>query len=144
MSLSSEERATLISLYLDKARATFEELEVAVEAKKWGMAANRMYYAVFHAVSALFVSEGLPVGSHRGAKAALGQHFVLTGKISQEYSKLFSQLETLRDKADYNIMFVASEENVLPFLGKASELINEVERIIQVSNTDKNTNNYQI
>ena len=79
-----------------------------------GMAANRLYYSLFHAATALFVNDGVEVGSHKGVKAKLGQYYIVTGKMSVDHSKFLAQMETLRDKADYNIMFVASEEDVLP------------------------------
>lgn len=50
MSLNDSERQILVNLYLERAQRTFEEMEVAIAAQKWGMAANRIYYAVFHAV----------------------------------------------------------------------------------------------
>ncbi len=101
-----------------------------MQAKKWSMAANRLYYAAFHAVTALFVADGHPVGSHKGAKSVLGQYYVLTGKISTEHSKLFAQLETLREKADYNIMFEAEEKDIIPKVSKAKEFIATIENLI--------------
>lgn len=77
MSLTDESRAELIRLYLQKAYSTFSDAEGAVGLKAWGMAANRLYYAMFHATSALFVSDGIAVGSHRGVKALFGQHYIL-------------------------------------------------------------------
>ncbi len=94
------------------------------------MAANRMYYAAFHAVTALFVSDGLPVGTHRGAKSTLGQYYVLPGKITPEYSRLFAQLETLRDKADYNVLFLACEEDVMPFYTGVKEFIATIKTLV--------------
>lgn len=132
MSLTDEERNTLVRLYLERSDRTMEELEVAISAQKWGMAANRMYYAVFHAVTALFVSDGLPVGTHRGAKATLGQYYVLPGKISPEHSRLFAKLETLRDKADYNILFLAKEEDVMPCYDSAQKFINVIKALVSV------------
>lgn len=43
MSLNEEDRKTLVKLYLDRARKTFLEAKVAVEAKSWNMAANRLF-----------------------------------------------------------------------------------------------------
>ena len=58
MSLSEEQRKDLVSLYWEKYQETWMELELSVEAGKWNMAANRLYYALFHAISALFVKDG--------------------------------------------------------------------------------------
>ena len=94
------------------------------------MAANRLYYTLFHAVTALFVHDGVEVGSHRGVKAKLGQHYVLTGKMALEHSQFLARMETLRDKADYNIMFVAKEDDVLPNMPLAENFIKTIERLV--------------
>ena len=39
---------------------------------KWETAANRLYYALFHAMSALLVCDGHQVKSHRGVLALFG------------------------------------------------------------------------
>lgn len=64
MSLTDEERKTLVALELKKARDTYEEIGILTAANRWSGAANRLYYAVFHAVSALLINDGLQVNSH--------------------------------------------------------------------------------
>ncbi len=130
MSLSNEERQTLVSLYMNKAWQTFKDANIAAKADSWGMAANRLYYSLFHAATALFVNDGIEVGSHKGVKAKLGQHYIVTGKMSVEHSKFLAQMETLRDKADYNIMFVATEDDVLPNIPLAESFIRDIEKMI--------------
>lgn len=130
MSLNEDERDTLVNLYLERAKKTLDEADVAIAAQKWSMAANRIYYACFHAVTALFVKDGRPVSSHKGAKAVLGQHYVVTGVVSQENGKLFSQLETLRDKADYNIMFEATEADIIPKISRAKAFLKDIEHLV--------------
>lgn len=58
MSLNDEERKTVVELELEKADQTFEEIEILANAGRWSGAANRLYYAVFHAVNALLISDG--------------------------------------------------------------------------------------
>lgn len=130
MSLSETERSTLVKMYMEKAWATYHDAKIAAEANSWGMAANRLYYALFHATTALFVYDGIEVGSHRGVKAKLGQHYILTGKMPVERSQFLARMETLRDRADYNIMFVAKESDVKPNLPLAEAYIKNIEELI--------------
>ena len=53
MSLSNEERNTLVALELKKAREAYEDIGILIASNRLNGAANRMYYAVFHAVNAL-------------------------------------------------------------------------------------------
>ena len=66
MTLSPTERKIVVGLELDKANNIFSQIEVLQNAGFWDNIANRLYYSLFHAVSALLINEGLPVNSHKG------------------------------------------------------------------------------
>lgn len=55
--------------------------------------ANRCYYAVFYALSALFMLEGKTFKSHGGVEQAVHRDLVHTGKwstdLGNDYSRLF-------------------------------------------------------
>lgn len=55
MSLSNEERQSIVTLELKKAYETYDEIGILTAAGRWNGAANRLYYAVFHAVNALLI-----------------------------------------------------------------------------------------
>ena len=65
MSLTNDERTTLVTLELKKAHETYEEIAVLIAANKWSGAANRLYYAVFHAINALLIRDGHSVNTHK-------------------------------------------------------------------------------
>ena len=50
MSLGNDERNKIVALEMKKARQTYEEIGILIAANRLNGAANRMYYAVFHAV----------------------------------------------------------------------------------------------
>jgi len=97
MSLNDEERTTVVRLQLEKAHANFDQIALLSEAGYWDNVANRLYYALFHAVSALLISDGHNVGSHRGAVGAFGQNYVTTGIFTIEEGKHYSRLQGLRE-----------------------------------------------
>lgn len=130
MSLNDNDRTALVRLYMEKARQTLHEADIAKKEQAWGMAANRLYYAMFHAAGALFVNDGIAIGTHRGVKALFGQNYILTGKFSAEHSKLLARMETLRDKADYNVMFVATEEDIESNMPLVKDFIIAIEKYI--------------
>lgn len=81
MSLSAEERRTLVEKELERARETFEEIEVLRQAGKWNGAANRVYYSVFHAVNALLINDGIQTVRHKSSHALFSQNYIKTGKL---------------------------------------------------------------
>ena len=90
MSIKDEERDALISLYLAKSAETLEDARLNRAQERWNSAANRLYYALFHAITALFVSDGIPVHSHSGMKIRFGKEYVLAGLATDEEGKLLS------------------------------------------------------
>ena len=130
MSLSAEERTTMIQLYLEKADKLLLELDGARQLRMWSMAANRMYYAMLNALRALFVCDGHFAHTHSGMKTLLGLHYISTGKISENLGRLYSQMETLREKADYDCYFDASEQDVENAYDGAKEFVAVVKTLI--------------
>lgn len=131
MSLSDNERKIIVGLELEKAQKTVDELKILTENALWNAAANRLYYALFHAVSALLINDGHPVKSHRGVMAQFGQYYVRTEIFSREDGHLLSELVIMRDNADYNCFYEAAEENVVANLEPTKQLIEKIKNYIE-------------
>ena len=130
MSLSDNERQTIVRMEMEKARKTFADMEFCAHEQKWEAAANRIYYALFHAVSALLIKGGLNVKSHRVILSLFGQHYVRTGIFTREDGSLLSDLVIMRDNADYNLFFEANEEKISPYIEPTCLLIEKIEKYI--------------
>ena len=131
MSLTDEERTTLVALELRKARETFEEIEILTAANHWSGAANRLYYAVFHAVSALLINDGYSVNTHNGSHALFNLHYIKTGKLSIEYGRLYNQLQTMREESDYNCVYEVEPDELRQRIEPARQLIEKVEQMVK-------------
>ena len=110
MSLSENERRIIVNREIEKSQRTFEDVLFCAQEGKGEAAANRLYYALFHAMAALFVSDGHQVKSHRGILSMFGEHYVRTEIFSKQDGALLSELVIMRDNADYNCFFEADEE----------------------------------
>ena len=130
MSLDKEKRDTVISLEIAKAFTTQEEVDLLVEKGYWNAAANRLYYSVFHAVSALLIHDGIRIKSHKGAGVMLNQHYIQTNKISPELGKLYRRLELMREESDYNCFYNTSPEELKKELEPARELIDTIAKMV--------------
>lgn len=58
MKLTDEERQILVNLEYEKAVAFLAQAEGNAGIGFWDVVANRLYYSVFHAVSALLINDG--------------------------------------------------------------------------------------
>jgi uncharacterized protein (UPF0332 family) len=131
MSLNDEERQILVNLEKEKALNTFDEMSVLRQAGLWNNIANRLYYAAFHAVSALLINDHHNIGSHQGAVIMLHQHYVKTGILSKEDGAFYSQLQTLREKSDYNCTYNATEADTAPRIEQTKQFIDKILNLIK-------------
>lgn len=131
MSLNDDERETMVGLQMEKANRFLEQAEMVQELKQWDLAANRYYYACFHAVQALFIHNGLASKRHSGMLSQFGLHFIKTGIIEDKLGGFLTRMEQLREKGDYNCVFSVNEEELCTIIEPAHELIAVITRLIQ-------------
>ena len=130
MSLTDEERSTLMQYEMGKARNTLCEVETLIENNLWNGAANRLYYAVFHAVSALLIHDGHQVNTHQGSHALFGLHYIKSEKLPAEFGRLYSQLQTMREESDYNCIYDVTPEELKGKVEPAKRLIDTIGTMI--------------
>ena len=130
MSLSESERSIIVSRELEKAQKTYNDVLYCVDKEMWETAANRLYYALFHAMSALLINDGYQVKSHRGILAMFGEHYIKTDIFAKKDGSLLSDLVIMRDNADYNCFFEADEEKLSPYLEPTRLLIEKIKQYI--------------
>lgn len=130
MSLSIEERNIIVSLELKRARETYDDIGCLISANRLNGAANRMYYAVFHAVCALLIHDGHQGITHKGSHALFSLHYIKTGILPREYGQLYSQLQTMREESDYNCAYDVEMDEIEQRLKPAKRLIEDIERLV--------------
>ena len=130
MTLKKEDRESLVALRMQRAKELLIETNDIMAMGYWRTAANRLYYACFHAVIALLLKNGYTAHTHSGVITQLGLHFVTKGIISMEQGKFYRNLFEKRQTGDYNIWISIDEEDVIPLLEPAQKFIQEIEKLI--------------
>lgn len=136
MSLNDDERKLLVEFEIEKAHKLIEQFTILENAELWDTLANRVYYAVFHAVTALLIMNGLHAGSHQGVSVLFNKHFVKENLVDEKYGRLLARLENMREKSDYTCLFETTKEEVMPMIPQAKEMISIIENLI---NSNKNS-----
>lgn len=131
MSLSQEERAIVVGLELEKADKFLAQAEAVAALGIWDVVANRIFYAAFHAVSALLINDHIEVRSHKGAGLMFGQKYVIPGLFSADDGRLYAKLQDLREKSDYNLVYQSDEAEMSPLIEKTRDLIERIKIIIE-------------
>ncbi len=66
MTLSSDQRKIAIKLLVEKSQRNMEQAIKNSELNYWDLVANRLYYSIFHAVTALMMADGIKNNTHKG------------------------------------------------------------------------------
>lgn len=133
MNLTDEERQIVVKLEFEKAERFLGQAVKNVAIEEWDVVANRLYYSVFHAVSALLISDGHQVGSHQGAVMMFGQHYVKTGQFTADEGRFYSQLQTMREKADYNAAWQSTQEIVKPLIEPVKSFLSKIKVTLKLT-----------
>ncbi|MBR6030740.1 MAG: HEPN domain-containing protein [Bacteroidaceae bacterium] len=126
MSLNENERRIMVAHECQKARQTFAQTESLRRDGFWDGVANRLYYASYHAINALLIRDGYSVRTHHGTSVTFRQLYIKTGILPVCVSEHYSVLQTMREKADYNCSFDATQKLIEPLIEPTKQLIDTI------------------
>lgn len=142
MSLKAEDRNILIRREFQKAVDTMQEAKYCANGNLWNVVGNRLYYSIFHAVAALLIHKEVAIRSHKGALRMFSLHYVREGIFSSDDQALYSRLQTIREKADYQNTYNLSSKEGTEYLKIAEEFLNKIETyLIDANRIENNPNN---
>lgn len=128
--MNDDIRQDIVVYRLRKANQLLHDVDVLIENELWNSTINRMYYACFHAVSALLIKNGVKVKTHMGVRQAFGLHFVKTGKVSLEFGRIFSRIYDKRQSSDYDDFIDFTKEEVEKLYPQIKEFIKTIENLV--------------
>jgi uncharacterized protein (UPF0332 family) len=120
----------LIATQIEKSR---EKLDAAKTLLREGFiddAISRAYYSMFHAASAVLLSEGITVESHSALKTMFGLHLIKTGKIEKKYGQWLNKLKDERENGDYDIFTSFELEDAKNGVNEAEEFLEEMRKYL--------------
>jgi uncharacterized protein (UPF0332 family) len=127
--VTEDNRRTAIADELSHGRAALKAATALRDLGLYNDALSRLYYAMFHHVVALLLTEGVEPRRHRALPGLLAQHFVQRGTMSSTDVTLVGRIGSYRDLADYERAFTATREVVD---GAIAELEPFIDRIVRV------------
>lgn len=130
MPLTDEERRAIVSYRLDKAASTLLEAKDCAAMGHWTLTANRLYYCVYYASSALLISGGYQAKTHEGTIGLVGQHYVQTGTLTKDEGALLARLQNMRHTGDYDDFFDWEETDVSPYISQVEAFLEKIKNLI--------------
>ena len=87
---------------LERADAACRDGDLLAEQHSYGGAANRYYYAAFHAARALLATRNVDSARHAGVIALFQQHFVKSGDFPADVARALPRSFEKRLSSDYS------------------------------------------
>ncbi len=91
---------------------------------------NRSYYSIFHAIRAVNALDGFDSSKHSGVIAHFNQMYVKTGLFDKEASKIIRGASELREQADYEDFYSATEDEAAEVFSNARSFVHMVEQFL--------------
>lgn len=91
-------------------------------------AANRVYYAIFHAAKALLHKKGSNPKTHEGTASELGKLY--RDELGKDMTRFFSQAQSKREAADYGETSKISGEEIRKDINQAENFISKAKKVL--------------
>lgn len=138
MSITQEEKQLLVQLQCEKADSFLQQADFLYKNKMWDITANRYYYAMFHLVQALFITNGISSHTHAGMINMFHLHFVKSQKVPKELGILLSRMEQMRERADYNCSYDVTEKEIIEIKPFVITFFEKVKSLIDIQQDNGN------
>ena len=133
-----EENKKILSEYrMRKAIETLKDAKIIFEDGYLHSCVNRIYYAVFYAVNAVLIRQGMYSTKHSGVKSLLHKEFVKTGIIPEKFGDFYTNIFKMRNTGDYEDFTEFKKKEVKGWLKEAEIFIEEIKKVIK--NVDAGT-----
>ena len=127
-----ENKQILISYRLEQAQEALDDArKLAIHQGSPRSIVNRSYYAMFYAVLGLLMVIEKSTSKHSGAIALFDMHFIKTGLLPKELSKMLHRAFELRQQGDYKEMAEISWEDGLEAIENGEHFLSAVRTYLQ-------------
>ena len=113
-------------LEIEKAKNALDEAKLLFDSEKYYGAANRSYYAAFHAMSALLIFDGYSMKKHSGVISKFREVYIKTGVFDTSMSEQIAALFKLRTECDYDAFYIVAKSDVEEQLHNAETIIHSL------------------
>lgn len=115
---------------IERSKDCLREAKLLLDNGEYRGAANRAYYAAFHALRAVLALDDFDSKKHSGVISKFRETYIKTGRFTPEMSDTISSLFRIRSASDYDDFYIASKADVEMQYQRAEKLVAEIERYL--------------
>lgn len=120
----------MVNYRMEKADVALEDASFLSDSGRYNLAANRLYYALYYAASALLLSQGIVTKRHSGLIAQMHLHFVKTNILTVEEGALFKVMFDLRHEGDYEDFIDVERADIEEYAPQVTALVKKLKELI--------------
>lgn len=129
--MNPDEIKAVVDYRLQRAGESLDAAKIMHKNRMDIFAMNRIYYAMFYAVQALLISEGVVFSKHGQVKGHFNRVYIKTGIFPLEMGRIYNRAFEYRQKFDYMDFAQPEEETVLQFIGYAKDFLSKVSAYLE-------------
>ena len=118
------DKRSLIQHRLATAKDELETARILIDAGKYRKAISSAYYTIFHVASAALLWHDQERAKHSGVESEFGSLLIKSGKIEDEYGKIYLKARRACEQSDYDVLAVP------PTAAEAQTRLAEAERFV--------------
>ena len=125
-----EQAIEISKVRFDHAKECLRDAKLLLAGESYRSAANRAYYAIFHAMRAVLALDGVDMKHHSGIISEFRKRYIKTGVFDISLSGLSSEL-SVREGSDYNDFFIVSKADTAEQVQSAGTFLTAVETYLR-------------
>ena len=126
-----EEKRALSAARFEHAKECLEAARLLLNAENYKSAANRSYYAIFHAMRAVLAYDEIDMKHHSGIISEFRRLYIKTGIFDAYMSTIISVLFNVRQDSDYDDFFVISKTEVVEQIENADAFLSKIQEYLR-------------
>ena len=130
MTLTEQDRTALTKNYISKSYQTIEQVNFLIEHNQFTLAANRIYYGIYYALSALALKHKFSTSKHLRLIGWFNKTYIKGNIIDKRYGKIIRKAYDNRMEGDYNVLADFSKEEIMQSFKEMKEVIIEINKLL--------------
>jgi uncharacterized protein (UPF0332 family) len=128
--MQADEKKALSNARFEHAKECLDAAQNLLDSSNYKSAANRSYYAIFHAMRAVLAYDGIDMKHHSGIISEFRRLYIKTDIFDSKLSQIISVLFDIRTESDYDDFFIISKPEVEEQIANAEHFLKEIEQFL--------------
>ncbi len=125
-----ENRKDLCRYRIEKAYECLKSADALSNIEDFATAANRAYYAMFHAMRAVMALDGEDRKKHSGVVSYFQEKYIKSGVFDKQFSYAIKNAFLVRQESDYEDFYIVSKADAIEQIENAKQFVAAVDEYI--------------